>query len=38
MEIACLAPDTLMRMLGEDAFTIEASIVLAEDLLRRSVG
>jgi len=38
MEIACLAPDTLLRMLGEDAFTIEASIVLAEDLLRRSIG
>ena len=38
MEIACLAPDTLLRMLSEDAFTIEASIVLAEDLLRRSIG
>jgi len=38
MEIACLAPEAIMRMLGEDAFTIEASIVLAEDLLRRSVG
>jgi hypothetical protein len=36
MEIKLLAPSTIFNMLKEGAFTLEASIVLTEDLLRRS--
>ncbi len=36
MEIKCLAPETVFEMLQTGAFTVEASIVIAEDLLRRS--
>ena len=36
MEIQCLSPETVFEMLQNDAFTVEASIVIAEDLLRRS--
>ena len=36
MEIQLLDKATLYQMLKEDAFTLEASIVITEDLLRRS--
>ena len=36
MEIRCLAPEVILEMVREDAFTIEASIVIVEDLLRRA--
>ena len=36
MEIKLLAPSVIFTMLKEGAFTLEASIVLTEDLLRRS--
>jgi 8-oxo-dGTP pyrophosphatase MutT (NUDIX family) len=36
MEIQLLDKLTLYQMLKEDAFTLEASIVITEDLLRRS--
>ena len=38
MQITCLAVDELLEMLEQAAFTIEASIVLAEALLRRCGG
>ncbi|MEI7568405.1 MAG: hypothetical protein WCJ34_03085 [Alcaligenaceae bacterium] len=38
MEIKLLAPSVIFTMLREGAFTLEASIVLTEDLLRRSGG
>jgi 8-oxo-dGTP pyrophosphatase MutT (NUDIX family) len=36
MEIQLMAPVTIFNMLIQGAFTLEASIVLAEDLLRRA--
>lgn len=36
MEIRCLSPEVVVDMIRSDLFTIEASIVLVEDLLRRS--
>ena len=36
MEIQLMAPVTIFNMLIQGAFTVEASIVLAEDLLRRA--
>ena len=36
MDIQCLSPETVYEMLQSGAFTVEASIVIAEDLLRRS--
>ncbi len=36
MEIQCLAPALVFEMLQSGAFTVEASIVIAEDLLRRA--
>jgi isopentenyldiphosphate isomerase len=36
MDIQCLSPETVFEMLQSGAFTVEASIVIAEDLLRRS--
>ena len=36
MEIQLMAPVTIFNMLTQGAFTLEASIVLAEDLLRRA--
>ena len=36
MEIRLIAPATIFNMLTQGAFTLEASIVLAEDLLRRA--
>lgn len=36
MEIQLLHPETVFRMLQESAFTVEASIVITEDLLRRT--
>ncbi len=36
MEIRCLAPAVILDMIREGAFTIEASIVIVEDLLRRA--
>ncbi len=38
MDIQCLSAETVLGMLQENAFTVEASIVIAEDLLQRSVG
>ena len=38
MEIRLLAPSTIFNMLTQGAFTLEASIVLAEDLLRRATA
>ena len=38
MEITLLDPSIVYSMLKEGAFTLEASIVLAEDLLRRTVA
>jgi 8-oxo-dGTP pyrophosphatase MutT (NUDIX family) len=35
-EIACLDPETVYRMLKANAFTLEASIVITEDLYRRA--
>ena len=37
MEIQLLEIETLSQMLKEDAFTLEASIVITEDLWRRAV-
>ena len=37
MDIKLLDPETLYRMLREDAFTLEASIVITEDLWQRAV-
>jgi len=36
MDIKCLDPERVFQMLQQGAFTVEASIVIAEDLLRRS--
>jgi hypothetical protein len=36
MEIQLLEIETLYQMLKEDAFTLEASIVITEDLWRRA--
>jgi hypothetical protein len=36
MEIQLVAPATIFNMLTQGAFTLEASIVLTEDLLRRA--
>jgi len=36
MEIRCMDPETVLEMIRKDAFTIEASIVIVEDLLQRS--
>ncbi len=36
MEIQCLRPELVFEMLQSGAFTVEASIVIAEDLLRRA--
>jgi 8-oxo-dGTP pyrophosphatase MutT (NUDIX family) len=36
MEIDCFTPDKIYEMLQADAFTLEASIVLTEDLWRRA--
>lgn len=36
MDIQCFSPETVLAMLQSGAFTVEASIVIAEDLLRRS--
>ncbi len=36
MDIQCLEPQVVFQMLQQSAFTVEASIVIAEDLLRRS--
>lgn len=36
MEIACLDVDTIQQMLLDDAFTIEASIVISQSLLTRA--
>ncbi len=38
MEIKRLPPEIVWQMLQEGAFTVEASIVIAEDLLRRSAS
>lgn len=38
MEIQLLDSETLIRMLRDDAFTLEASIVITEDLWRRAAG
>ena len=38
MEIRCLAPAEVLRMLQEGAFTVEATIVITEDLLRNCAG
>jgi 8-oxo-dGTP pyrophosphatase MutT (NUDIX family) len=38
MEIQLIAPHAILNMLTQGAFTLEASIVLTEDLLRRSTG
>lgn len=37
MEIACLSPEQIFLMLGHGEFTTEASIVLADELARRSI-
>lgn len=36
MDIQCFSPETVFAMLQRRAFTVEASIVITEDLLRRS--
>ena len=36
MEILCLSPEIIAQMLGDGQFTVEAGIVIAEDLLQRS--
>ena len=38
MEIRCLAPSEVLRMLQAGAFTVEAMIVITEDLLRNCAG
>ena len=38
MEIRCLAPAEVLRMLQAGAFTVEAMIVITEDLLRNCAG
>ena len=38
MEIQLIAPATIFDMLTQGAFTLEASIVLTEDLLRRATA
>lgn len=37
MEIQLIAPSTIFNMLTQGAFTLEASIVIAEDLLQRAI-
>jgi len=36
MEIVCLPPETIVQMLRDGQFTVEAGIVISEDLLQRS--
>lgn len=38
MEIKCLTPAEVLTMLQQGAFTVEATIVIAEDLLRNCTG